>query len=152
MGLRALRMDRGWSQDELAQISDLSVRTIQRIESGRPAGVETLKALATAFRMDAAELRVYLDKAEAPKTMTSYNDILAQYPVIADFIHLASWHLAGLFILTAVLGPAGEAIAISETVFTAGMMIWLAVFFLQWAIILFRDRARRGQGPHAQSE
>jgi len=49
MSIRQRRLDRGWSQEELALHSGLSARTIQRIESGRPAGLESLKCLAAVF-------------------------------------------------------------------------------------------------------
>ena len=56
MLVRKLRIEKGWSQETLAQISDLSVRTIQRIERGGNASLETLGALAAAFEVDIATL------------------------------------------------------------------------------------------------
>jgi len=44
-----MRLKRGWSQQQLADASGLSARTIQRIESGTPASTETLKCLAAVF-------------------------------------------------------------------------------------------------------
>lgn len=55
--VRKLRMERGWSQEQLAQLSDLNIRTIQRIESGNKAGLETLKALAAVFDVDFNQLQ-----------------------------------------------------------------------------------------------
>ncbi len=54
--LKELRQVRAWSQDQLAEISGLSVRTIQRIENGGPASYETLKSLAAAFDIAMDEL------------------------------------------------------------------------------------------------
>ncbi|HUL92662.1 MAG TPA: helix-turn-helix domain-containing protein [Burkholderiales bacterium] len=51
-----LRLKRGWSQQQLAEASGLSVRTIQRIETGHPASVETLKSLAAVFEIDFSTL------------------------------------------------------------------------------------------------
>ncbi len=45
MLIQKLRLQRGWSQEQLAELSGLSVRTIQRLERGQPASVESLKAL-----------------------------------------------------------------------------------------------------------
>ena len=42
-------MEKGWSQEELAQHSGLSTRTIQRIENGQRASLESLKCLAAVF-------------------------------------------------------------------------------------------------------
>jgi len=47
--VKQLRLDRAWSQEELATASDLNVRTIQRIENGAKASLETLKSLAAAL-------------------------------------------------------------------------------------------------------
>jgi transcriptional regulator with XRE-family HTH domain len=51
-----LRLDRGWTQEQLAQHSGLSVRTIQRIERGSTATLESLKCLAAVFETDVREL------------------------------------------------------------------------------------------------
>lgn len=52
VSLREERVRRGWSQEELAEASGVSVRTIQRLESGRPAGRATVAALAAALGAD----------------------------------------------------------------------------------------------------
>lgn len=57
MTVRKLRLQRAWSQEQLAQLSGLSVRTIQRIEKGEKAGLETLKSLAAVFEIDISELQ-----------------------------------------------------------------------------------------------
>lgn len=46
------RETRQWSQEQLAELSGLSVRTIQRVERGQPADLHTRRALARAFRFD----------------------------------------------------------------------------------------------------
>lgn len=56
MSVRQLRLDRGWSQEHLSQISGLSVRTIQRIEQGNKAGLESLKSLAAVFDVQVTDL------------------------------------------------------------------------------------------------
>jgi len=48
---KLLREARGWTQETLAVISGLSVRTIQRVESGEAPSAETLLALASAFNL-----------------------------------------------------------------------------------------------------
>lgn len=57
MLVHKLRLRRGWSQEQLAYLSGLSVRTIQRIENGQTASIESLKSLASVFEMDFNELR-----------------------------------------------------------------------------------------------
>jgi len=56
MIVRKLRLQRGWSQEQLAEMSGLSVRTIQRIERGKKAGLESLKSLAAVFDVELSNL------------------------------------------------------------------------------------------------
>src|SRR5436190_20229899 len=56
MPIQKLRLKRGWSQQQLADASGLSVRTIQRIENGQAPSIETLKSLAAVFEVDFSSL------------------------------------------------------------------------------------------------
>jgi len=56
MSVRKRRLEKGWSQEELARHSGLSTRTIQRIEGGRKAGLESLKCLAAVFETSMSAL------------------------------------------------------------------------------------------------
>ena len=57
MILKQLRISRHLSQEHLAQMSGLNVRTIQRIESGQNASLESLKCLAAALDVDVSTLQ-----------------------------------------------------------------------------------------------
>lgn len=56
MSVQKLRLKHGWSQQQLAEASGLSVRTVQRIEAGYPASTESLKSLAAVFEVDFSTL------------------------------------------------------------------------------------------------
>jgi len=56
MILKELRISRHYSQEQLAQMSGLNVRTIQRIESGKNASIESLKCIASALEVDVSTL------------------------------------------------------------------------------------------------
>ena len=56
MVIRKLRAKRGWSQEQLADFSGLNVRTIQRVESGQKASMETLLSIAAVFEVDVSTL------------------------------------------------------------------------------------------------
>jgi len=56
MSIRIRRQEKGWSQEELARYSGLSTRTIQRIEAGQTAGLESLKCLAAVFETSISTL------------------------------------------------------------------------------------------------
>lgn len=47
-----MRQGRKWSQEQLADLSRLTVRTIQRVERGAPSNVHTRRALARAFEAE----------------------------------------------------------------------------------------------------
>ncbi|MDO6719169.1 helix-turn-helix transcriptional regulator [Psychrosphaera sp. 1_MG-2023] len=49
MSIQQRRLGKGWTQEELALHSGLSARTIQRVESGKSVGAESLKCLAAVF-------------------------------------------------------------------------------------------------------
>ena len=57
MILKQIRISRHISQEHLAQMSGLNVRTIQRIESGQNASLESLKCLAAALEVDISTLK-----------------------------------------------------------------------------------------------
>ncbi|CAN5355762.1 hypothetical protein BH10PSE4_BH10PSE4_31740 [soil metagenome] len=56
--IKRWREERHWSQEHLAQLADVGLRTLQRIENGQQASSETLKALASAFNVDVVALSV----------------------------------------------------------------------------------------------
>lgn len=56
MILKQIRLSRNFSQEQLAQMSGLNVRTIQRIESGHKASVESLKCLAAVLDVEISTL------------------------------------------------------------------------------------------------
>ncbi len=56
MDVRDARLARGWSQEELAARSGVSVRTIQRIENGGRPGLGTARLLAEALDVTIAEV------------------------------------------------------------------------------------------------
>lgn len=54
--IRELRQARAWSQEQLAELCSLNVRTIQRIENGEQASLETLSAIAAVLDLKVSEL------------------------------------------------------------------------------------------------
>jgi uncharacterized membrane protein YhaH (DUF805 family)/DNA-binding XRE family transcriptional regulator len=54
--LRELRVARQWSQEQLATLSGLNLRTIQRLESGSRISQESLRALCAVFEVPAERL------------------------------------------------------------------------------------------------
>ena len=108
MIVRKLRIQRGWSQDQLAQFSGLSVRTIQRIERGKTAGLESLKSLAAVFELNIQDLQ----QETVMDTNTNLSDkevkIIEHVKDIKDFYsHLINYGIVvgAFFILNLVTSP-----------------------------------------------
>jgi len=64
--IRRLRTQRHWSQEQLAEASGLNLRTIQRLEAGGRASLESVRALASVFEVEAAALTAGEDSGSAP--------------------------------------------------------------------------------------
>lgn len=60
--IKSLRLQHGWSQEQLASITGLSARTIQRIEKTGDCSLESQMALASAFSITHHELTVDFSK------------------------------------------------------------------------------------------
>ena len=54
--IRKLRTAKSWSQEELGQISGLSARTVQRIETESSGSLDSRRALASAFGLTPEDL------------------------------------------------------------------------------------------------
>jgi transcriptional regulator with XRE-family HTH domain len=67
------RKSKAWSQQHLADASDVSLRTIQRVENNGTGSLETIKALAACFSLGVDELFV----AEAPQCKSYFKSKVA---------------------------------------------------------------------------
>jgi DNA-binding XRE family transcriptional regulator len=63
--LIAEREARAWSQSHLAEVTGLSLRTIQRIEKSGTASLESVKSLASVFELSIDELKAVVDESTA---------------------------------------------------------------------------------------
>ena len=93
MLIQKLRLQRGWSQEQLAELSGLSVRTIQRLERGQAASVESLKSLGAVFEIDFSKLRESGMEQATTQTVSADEAIaLARVRRIKGFyIHVAQY-------------------------------------------------------------
>ncbi len=114
--IRRWREERHWSQEHLAGLAGIGLRTLQRIETGEPASGESLKALAAAFNVDVMALTVDPD-VEAAETMRSKDEKTRAALQLSFFIHLASWVL-GMVIFAGISIGSGYAV-----------MLWPAIWW-----------------------
>lgn len=56
--VKALRITRGWTQQQLAEVADLSLRTIQRVETMGVASNETVSSLCAVLEIERNELLI----------------------------------------------------------------------------------------------
>ncbi|KKD60825.1 XRE family transcriptional regulator [Grimontia sp. AD028] len=110
MIVRKLRLQRGWSQEQLSEMSGLSVRTIQRIERGDKAGLESLKSLAAVFEIQVSDLRKEPepDMTEEVKYTAEEERVINQVREIKGFYsHLTTYVLVIglLFVINFLTSP-----------------------------------------------
>ncbi len=67
--IKMLRVQRGWTQEQLAGIAGVSPRTVQRAEAANGAAFETLRAIAVAFEIDFDQL-LRVDSIDEPEKVT----------------------------------------------------------------------------------
>ena len=115
--IKNMRLERHWSQDQLAEMSGLSIRTIQRIENGENAGLESLKSLASVFEMDIADSDKNAEIEQVRKEEEYVQNVKGLYKLLAVGI----LSLVAPFIL-----------AISDSS-SWEVFLWL---LLSWAVII----------------
>lgn len=98
--LKRWRMERGWSQEHLAELAGIGVRTVQRIETGEPASQDSVAALAAAFNVDLIALTLDVgaeaDRLALTKARKSRDALRLSFG-----IHLASY-IFGMIVFTGI--------------------------------------------------
>lgn len=134
--IRRWREERHWSQDHLAALAGIGVRTLQRIETGESASRDSLKALAAAFEVDVMALTVDAKLHAAEMVEQERARGLAALR-LSFWIHLASYIL-GVIIFTGIsIGIGGERFTmlwplIWWTVGMAGHAVTVVIVTLVW--------------------
>ena len=103
--IKRWREERLWSQEHLADLADLGIRTVQRIENGEKASRESVMALATAFDVDVMALQLDV-KSEAEKLMQAEQAKKTAALRLSFWIHFGSY-LFGVVVFTVISLVAG---------------------------------------------
>ena len=69
--IKKLRTERAWSQAQLAEVSSLSISTVQRVEMDGKCSHESLLAFASAFDIEVQELTVLIKNEKSPNAKFS---------------------------------------------------------------------------------
>lgn len=129
MSVQKHRLERGWSQEQLAQHSGLSVRTIQRIEKGKKASLETLKCLAAAFDTTIADL---IREPEMPNTDVSADPLAAaQEKDAVEYVK----NLKGLYINIIIFAVVVPCLAVFNYI-VSPEHYWVIYVAVPWALAL----------------
>ena len=81
--IKKMRLERHWSQDQLAEMSGLSIRTIQRIENGENAGLESLKSLAAVFEINITDSDKKVEMEQIRKEEEYVQNVKGFYKLLA---------------------------------------------------------------------
>ena len=140
MSILHRRTERGWSQEELAMHAGVSARTIQRLETGNRASLETLKCLAAVFETTVSELvQEQTMTTDTPKTPG--NDVLqaeAEKQAIAYVQNVKAFHMNWIaaIVILPVLYVLNQRLSPEFDWFFIVALCWGAAIALQ-ALVIF---------------
>ena len=107
--LKKLRLEHNWSQEQLAELSGLNIRTIQRIENGEKASLESLKSLAAVFEIDfytndnskrSQSEEQYVEDVKGIYKLLGITIISLLFPFFAAIYDSSYWELFGWIALS----------------------------------------------------
>jgi transcriptional regulator with XRE-family HTH domain len=157
--IRAEREKRGWSQEHLANVADLGLRTIQRIEANGLASYESVSAIASVLGLSIAKLRSEDDENKSSSIALPHNAPVVErsktsrsrelLPGIALAIGIivsslvakrvpTYWWLAPLVLAFSIgatgalskrLGLAGNSVVAAAVIFAFATLVGAAVLF-----------------------
>lgn len=73
--IKSIRKEKSWSQDQLACIAGISIRTLQRIEREGKASLESRKALASALDLSPNDLLMVDRSVEVKSVVYGYSGV-----------------------------------------------------------------------------
>lgn len=120
--LKRWREERFWSQEHLAELAGIALRTVQRIESGGTASRESITALAAAYNVDAAALTYSPEDKEVKVTQEKLDKSRSALR-LSFLITFASWAFIMLVFagISASDGPGGDTMMVPAIWMTVGM-------------------------------
>lgn len=129
MSIKTRRTEFGWTQEQLAQHSGLSTRTVQRLEQGQAATLESLKCLAAVFETDVKTLMEEKDMTQTIQSRNSGPDAIPDKESAAiDYVRNLKWfyiHLVLFAVLNLALFALNLAVSPGEW--------WIIYVILSWA-------------------
>lgn len=125
-----LRQDHGWTQERLATESGVGLRTIQRLEAGEDASLETLSLVAEALRIPVRDLFTMIDDADLSNRVESLQARADEQQAARDRLTGAwRWLYIGIgVVLTLVSFALGQyGLVLFLAYWTGGYLILVAI-------------------------
>ncbi|MFU8945358.1 helix-turn-helix domain-containing protein [Mycetocola zhadangensis] len=124
-----LRQAQGWTQERLATESGVGLRTVQRLEAGEDASLETLSLVAEALRVPVRDLFSTIDDAAMSSRVDSLEDRTTEQQAARDRITGAwRWLYIGIgVVLTLISFTFAQGVVLFLGYWIGGTMILLAV-------------------------
>jgi transcriptional regulator with XRE-family HTH domain len=155
-----LRQLQGWTQEKLAESSGIGLRTIQRMEAGRDASLESISRVAAALRVPVRDLFDDLDQSVMSARVDSVESLAFEQQSARDRA-LRAWRLLYIgvgIVVTCVsfmVGSAGPAIFLSYWIGGTVTLIALRQLLLEPALDrrypLSQSRTERRTGHRKES-
>ncbi|MCR2814707.1 helix-turn-helix domain-containing protein [Microbacterium jiangjiandongii] len=125
-----LRQEVGWTQERLAAESGVGLRTIQRLEAGNEASLETLSLVAEALRVSVGDLFTSTDDAEFGGRVEALDSHAVDQQAARNGVTAAwRWLYVGagvvLTLLSFTMGQYGLVLFLAY--WTGGLLILIAV-------------------------
>ncbi|WP_286234054.1 helix-turn-helix domain-containing protein [Thalassotalea sediminis] len=121
--IKNLRSQHGWTQEQLATISGVSSRTIQRIEKTGECSLESKMAIAAAFNV-------------TPKFLVNESNYTENNYVISPRLNVISWVLLLTMLLAILLVPDGE---LQVRLHINGVVMMFTLFALSIRVIDIKE-------------
>lgn len=100
-----LRQEQGWTQERLAAASGVGLRTIQRLEAGEDASLETLSLVAEALRVPVRDLFIMIEHADLSGRVDSLQDRTVEQQAARDRLTGAwQWLYIGIGVVLTLVG------------------------------------------------
>lgn len=122
-----LRQVQGWTQERLAHESGVGIRTVQRLEAGQDASLETLSLVAEALKVPVRELFTVIDDEALSSRVDSLQDRADEQQATRDRISGAwRWLYVGI----------GVVLTLVSFTFPYGLVLFLAYWVGGYIILV----------------
>ena len=143
--IKRWREERHWSQEHLADLAGLGLRTVQRIESGEAASPESLRALAAAYCVDVTALS-FDPRGRAADALRQKNARARAALRLSLWIHLAGFAI-GVAVFVGISLGAGSFVMLWPLIWwTVGVVAHGATLMIIEAVTRYQDRLIMAEG------